>query len=165
MSRTDSSVERVFVALGTNLGDRLLNLDEAVRRVSRLDDVRVVARGPVLDTAPLVEPSDPFPQPRYLNSVIELDTWRSPRSLLEALLAVERSMGRVRSTRWAPRIIDLDLLLFGERILDELGLQLPHPGLASRRFALEPLVALAPGLRHPSNGQPLRVLLERLPAC
>lgn len=155
--------ERVFVALGTNVGERLSNLREATRRVGVLEGVQLVALGPVIDTAALVEPSEPLPQPRYLNSVLELTTQRSPRSLLEALLAIEQRMGRVRSTRWAPRIIDLDLLLFGERILDEPGLQIPHPGLSSRRFVLEPLVALAPSLRHPSNGQPLRALLERLP--
>lgn len=155
--------ERVFVALGTNLGDRLSNLGEAARRVGVLEGVRLIALGPVIDTAALVEPSEPLPQPRYLNSVLELTTQRSPRSLLEALLAIEQGMGRVRSTRWAPRIIDLDLLLFGERVLDEPDLQIPHPGLSSRRFVLEPLVALAPSLRHPSTGQPLRALLERLP--
>lgn len=155
--------ERVFVALGTNLGDRRSNLGEAARRVGLLEGVRLIALGPVIDTAALVEPSEPLPQPRYLNSVLELWTQRSPRSLLEALLAIEQSMGRVRSTRWAPRIIDLDLVLFGERILDEPGLQIPHPGLSSRRFVLEPLVALAPSLCHPSTGQPLRALLERLP--
>ena len=155
--------ERIFVALGSNLGDRRSNLGEAARRVGVLEGVRLIAVGPVIDTAALVEPSEPLPQPRYLNSVLELTALRSPRSLLEALLAIEQSMGRVRSTRWAPRIIDLDLLLFGERLLEEPGLQIPHPGLSSRRFVLEPLVALAPSLCHPSTGQPLRALLERLP--
>jgi len=155
--------ERIFVALGSNLGDRRSNLGEAARRVGVLEGVRIIALGPVIDTAALVEPSEPLPQPRYLNSVLELTALRSPRSLLEALLAIEQSMGRVRSTRWAPRIIDLDLLLFGERLLEEPGLQIPHPGLSSRRFVLEPLVALAPSLCHPSTGQPLRALLERLP--
>jgi len=157
--------ERVFVALGTNLGDRLLNLEEAIRRVALLDEVTLVSRGTVLDTAALLPGADALPQPRYLNTVIELASHRTPRSLLEALLAIEHGMGRVRAERWGPRVIDLDLVLFGERIIDEAGLQLPHPGLASRRFVLEPLVALAGSLRHPVIGRPLRELLEALAPC
>lgn len=157
--------ERVFVALGTNLGDRLLNLAEAVRRVGLLEGVTVVARGPLIDTAPLLAPGDPLPQPRYLNTVIELSTGQTPRGLLDALLLVEQGMGRVRTSRWGPRVIDLDLVLFGERVLDEPGLQLPHPGLASRRFVLEPLLALAGGLRHPVTGHPLRELLDGRGPC
>ena len=165
MARNVTPTERVFVALGTNLGNRLLNLDEATRRIALLPGVELVARGPLLDTAPLLDPSDTLPQPRYLNTVLELTTTRQPRALLAALLAVEHDMGRERGARWAPRIIDLDLVLFGERVIDEPGLALPHPGLSTRRFVLEPLVALAGALRHPVTGQRFRALLERLPPC
>jgi 2-amino-4-hydroxy-6-hydroxymethyldihydropteridine diphosphokinase len=157
--------ERVFVGLGSNLGDRLLNLSEAIRRVGLLSGVTVVARGPVLDTAPLLPPGNPQPQPRYLNTVIELATTQPPDALLQALLAIEQAMGRTRAERWASRVIDLDLLMFGDRVVEHPGLVLPHPGLANRRFVLEPLIALGPGLVHPVSRTPLWALLRRLPSC
>jgi 2-amino-4-hydroxy-6-hydroxymethyldihydropteridine diphosphokinase len=113
----------------------------------------------VLETPALLPPGEAAPQPPYLNTVVEVATALPPRALLAALLAVEAGMGRRRTTRWAPRVIDLDLLLVDGLVLDEPGLTLPHPGLASRRFALQPLVALAPDLRHPTDGRTLSALL------
>lgn len=165
MAVPTSQAERVFVAVGSNLGDRLLNVQEAARRVALIEGVELLAIGPLLDSAALVDPSDPLPQPRYLNTVLELATGLTPRELLDALLAVEHGMGRVRHARWAPRVIDLDLVLHGARVSSEPGLALPHPGLASRRFVLAPLVALAPDLRHPVSSTRLEVLLRRAPPC
>jgi 2-amino-4-hydroxy-6-hydroxymethyldihydropteridine diphosphokinase len=154
------SPPRTFIGLGTNLGDRLRNLAEATRRLSALPGVRLVARGPVLETAALLPPGERFAQPPYLNTVVELETRLAPQALLASLLEVERAMGRRRSTRWAPRVIDLDLLLMGAQVLEEPGLTLPHPGLARRRFVLEPLAALAPDLVPPGDGRTLSALLE-----
>jgi 2-amino-4-hydroxy-6-hydroxymethyldihydropteridine diphosphokinase len=154
---------RIFVGLGTNLGDRLLNLAEATRRLGQRPGLAVVARGPVVETPALLPPGERFGQPPYLNSALELASSLSPGAVLEALLAVEAEMGRRRSTRWAPRVIDLDLLLVGGLRLQVPGLTLPHPGLATRRFVLEPLAALAPDLVHPALGKTLGALLAAAP--
>jgi 2-amino-4-hydroxy-6-hydroxymethyldihydropteridine diphosphokinase len=153
--------ERVFVALGSNLGDRQAQLDEATRRVGLLEGTAVIARGPVLETDALLPPDDPTPQPRYLNSVVEVRTALEPLALLSALKQVERDMGRVTTTRWAPRVIDLDLVLFGARTLESEQLTLPHPGVRQRRFVLEPLAALAPELLLP-DGVPVARALAAL---
>lgn len=151
--------ERIFVALGSNLGDRQAQLDEAVRRVGQLEGTRVLAVAPVLETDALLPPDDPTPQPRYLNTVAELRSSLEPLPLLRALKALERELGRVVTTRWAPRLIDLDLVLYGARVLSTDELTLPHPGLPTRRFVLEPLLALWPGAVHPVTRRPL-VLLD-----
>jgi 2-amino-4-hydroxy-6-hydroxymethyldihydropteridine diphosphokinase len=147
--------ERVFVALGSNLGDRPANLTEAVKRIRTLDGTEVLAVAPVLETPAMLPPEDPTPQPDYLNTVAELTTTLEPLPLLRALKQLETELGRVVTTRWAPRVIDLDLVLYGERVVTMEELTLPHPGLPSRRFVLEPLLRLAPLLVHPGSGVPL----------
>jgi len=156
------SSERVFVALGTNLGDRLLNLQEARRRLGGLRGVALRPEAFIVQTPAMLAEGDTQPQPPYLNTVLELRTDLVPRALLSALLELERAMGRTRSTRWAPRVIDLDLVLYGQRQLEAPGLTLPHPGLASRRFVLEPLAALAPDLTVPPTNRRVRELLAVL---
>ena len=114
------------------------------------------------ETKPVGGPSG---QGNFLNAVAELTTCRSPEGLLEFLLSVEVALGRVRRReRWGPRIIDLDLLLFGERIVDEPSLRVPHPRMIERRFVLEPLHDLAPSLVHPSSGKTIAELLRGLDA-
>lgn len=148
---------RCYVALGTNLGQRLLNLAEARRRLSLLGEH---VAGPVLETEALLPPDDPTPQPKYLNSVDQLDTsFRHPLALFHALKRIERQMGRRTATRWAPRIIDLDLILFGDEVLQTAELTVPHPAMHQRRFVLEPLAALAPRALHPLLGRTSRELL------
>jgi len=152
--------ERVFLSLGSNLGDRRALLAEAVRRLGRsLRELRVSS---LYETAPLYVTS----QPRFLNIAVAGRTRLSPRRLLEKAQAIERELGRDRAAGGpkGPRTIDIDLLLHGERRLQEPDLRLPHPGLLERRFVLEPLLELEPGLRDPSSGQPLAQALARLPA-
>lgn len=153
-------VARCYVALGTNLGDRLLNLAEARRRLAQLGTHRA---GPVLATAALLPRGDATPQPDYLNSVDQLDTTLGPVALFHQLKRIERLMGRRVTTRWAPRIIDLDLVLFGDQVLQTEELTVPHARMHQRRFVLWPLAALAPALRHPLLGQSIRELLVALP--
>ncbi|MBE2250576.1 MAG: 2-amino-4-hydroxy-6-hydroxymethyldihydropteridine diphosphokinase [Myxococcus sp.] len=148
--------ERVFVALGSNLGERQTQLMDAVARLGRLEGTTVLAVAPVLETPALLPPDDLTPQPDYLNTVAELRTPLEPLPLLRALKSIERDMGRLVTTRWAPRLIDLDLVLYGARTERSPELTLPHPGLSSRRFVLEPLVALWPDAVHPQTGQLLR---------
>ena len=132
-----------YVGLGANLGDR----EETIRAaVAELPDV--VAVSPLRETDP-VGVTD---QPQFLNGVAALETELAPRELLDVLLAVERRLGRERRERWGPRTIDLDLLLYGDEVIDEDGLKIPHPRLHERRFVLEPLADLAPQLVVPGLG-------------
>jgi 2-amino-4-hydroxy-6-hydroxymethyldihydropteridine diphosphokinase len=146
---------RAYVGLGANLGEREPALREALARLDAVDGVRVVAVSSFRET----EPVGLLDQPRFLNAAAELETTLAPRALLDALLAVERVLGRDRSVeaRWGPRTIDLDLLLYGDEEIDEAGLTVPHPRLGERRFVIEPLLELDPELSLP-DGRRLRDL-------
>ena len=136
---------RAYVGLGANLGDR----EATMRRAIELLGDEVVAVSSFRETDPVGYED----QPRFLNGAVALETELSPRELLDRLLAVERELGRTRDgPRYGPRTIDLDLLLYGEAVVDEPGLRVPHPRLAERRFALEPLAELDPGLTIPGAG-------------
>jgi 2-amino-4-hydroxy-6-hydroxymethyldihydropteridine diphosphokinase len=134
----------VYAGLGANLGDPERTLAAAVEELSRLPDVDLRRRSSLYATAPVGPP-----QPEFRNAVVSLVTGRSPHSFLAALLDIELAHGRVRAERWGPRLLDLDILLWGERVVNEPGLHVPHPELHRRRFALEPLAELDPGARHP----------------
>jgi len=128
-----------MVGLGSNLGDRLANLQRAVDLLAAREGLRVLRTSRVYETAPVGPP-----QPDYLNSVAELETSLSARELLDACLGVEREMGRERAERWGPRVIDLDLLTYGREEIDEPGLTVPHPRMHDRAFVLVPLLELDP---------------------
>jgi 2-amino-4-hydroxy-6-hydroxymethyldihydropteridine diphosphokinase len=145
---------RAYVGVGSNLGDR----EAAIRRAVELLGGEVVAVSRLRET----EPWGYADQPAFLNGAIELETELPPRALLDRLLAVERELGRTRDgPRYGPRTIDLDLLLHGDTVVDEPGLQVPHPRLHERAFALEPLLDLDPSLAIPGRG-PVATLLARL---
>lgn len=147
---------RAYVGLGANLGDREATIRQAVALVDELDGVMVVGVSSLRET----EPWGPVEQPRYLNGAVAVETDLPPRELLDALLGVERRLGRARADeeRWGPRTIDLDLLLYGDRVLDQPGLDVPHPRLHERRFALEPLAELAPDALVPGRGTAAELL-------
>jgi 2-amino-4-hydroxy-6-hydroxymethyldihydropteridine diphosphokinase len=147
-------VEVAYIGLGSNLGDREGTLRAALERLSELGRLRA-------SSFRETEPVGVVGQPRFLNGAAELETDFGARELLERLFAIERELGRERSveTRWGPRTIDLDLLLYGRETIDESGLTVPHPRLAERRFALEPLHELAPELTLP-DGRRIRDLLD-----
>lgn len=147
-----------YVSIGANLGDRAAQLEFALRSLGELPTTRVAALSPIFETDPIGPP----PQGMYLNAVVRLETELTPRALLDALLAIERAAGRERSVRNAARVLDLDLLLYGDRILDEPGLRVPHPRLAERAFILEPLAALAPELVHPQLAESIASLAARV---
>ncbi len=148
-SHRHESVTRAYVGLGANLGDRERTLRAAVEALAAEDGIEVVAVSTLRETDP-VGVGD---QPRFLNGVAALETALTPRELLDRLLAIEQRFGRVRAPgEHGPRTLDLDLLLHGDSTLDERGLTVPHPRLHERRFVLEPLAELAPGLVVPGRG-------------
>jgi 2-amino-4-hydroxy-6-hydroxymethyldihydropteridine diphosphokinase len=143
-------VTRAYVGLGANLGDREATIGRALELLAEEEGIEVGAVSALRET----EPVGVDEQPRFLNGAVALDTTLSPRTLLETLLRVERSLGRVRTgVRWGPRTIDLDLLVYASVVLDEPGLHVPHPRLHERRFALEPLAELDPELEIPGRGR------------
>ncbi len=150
---------RSFVGLGANLDDPGGSIARAVALLGAEDGVEVVAVSSLRETDPVGYED----QPRFLNGAVELRTTLSARELLDRLLAIERALGRVRGAgpRFGPRVIDLDLLLHGDKIVDEPGVQVPHPRLHERRFALEPLAELDPALEIPGRG-PVQALLAGL---
>ena len=144
------------IALGSNLGDRRAHLDYAVRRLSEfLRDLRVSS---YIDTEPVGLPPA---APPFLNAAAVGETTLSPHALLDALLDIERARGRERPFVNAPRTLDLDLVLFGDAVVEEPGLTVPHPRFRGRRFVLEPLAEIAPGLVDPVSGRSIADLLKR----
>lgn len=146
------------IALGSNLGDRAANLEAALLRIGGIPFTRLAARSGFYETAPV----GPVAQGPFLNAAAAVSTSLTPRQLLEALHAIERDCGRERSreTRWGPRTLDLDLLLFGDSRIDEPGLTIPHPRLHERSFVLIPLREIAPEWTVPGLGRTIRALAE-----
>lgn len=140
---------RAYVGLGANLGPREVTLLRAVDLLAAAEGVDVVAVSQLRET----DPVGMVDQPSFLNGAVALDTSLSARDLLALLLAVERELGRVRGERWGPRTVDLDLLVYGDEVVDEPGLRVPHPRVGERRFALVPLAELDPDLAIPGLGR------------
>jgi 2-amino-4-hydroxy-6-hydroxymethyldihydropteridine diphosphokinase len=151
-------MREAYVGIGSNLGDREGNVRRALELLGADPHIEVVAVSELRET----EPVGLLEQPDFVNAAAQVRTELSPRELLDRLLAVERELGRVRTgERYGPRTIDLDLLLYGQEVVEEPGLTVPHPRLAERRFALEPLLDLDPALSVPGRG-PVQALLARL---
>ena len=140
---------RAFVAFGANLGDPAAAFALALARLDALPGTRVVAQSTLYRTAPV----GVVAQPDYFNAIIALDTAIPARALLDALLAIEHEGGRTRDFHMAPRTMDLDLLLHGDSIIDEPGLQVPHPRMHQRAFTLQPLAEIAPDTLIPGIGR------------
>ena len=147
-------MDRVAIALGSNVGDRRAHLDHAVSALRALLTNLTVSR--YYDTVPVGASG---PQAMFLNAAAVGDTALAPRALLDALLAIERERGRERPYANAPRTLDLDLILLGNVVLEEPGLVVPHPRFRERRFVLEPLATVAPDMRDPVSGKTVAELL------
>jgi len=151
-----TATQSAYIGLGANLGDREATLREAVGRLEALGEVTAVSS--LYET----EPVGFRDQPPFLNAVVRLQTARSPGDLMQGLLAIEQAMGRVRTFRNAPRTLDLDLLLFGDKHIATAKLTLPHPHLHERAFVLVPLAEIGPTAVHPTFQRTIRELLETL---
>jgi 2-amino-4-hydroxy-6-hydroxymethyldihydropteridine diphosphokinase len=147
----------VYLGLGSNLGDRAANLAAAVEKLRALGDVTVVSE--FYETEP-IEVAD---QPWFLNAALALETELMPRQLMGRILALEQAMGRKRMQPKGPRLIDIDVLLFGSSVIETPQLTVPHPRMHERRFVLEPLAAIAPDARHPIFKRTVRELRDALP--
>jgi 2-amino-4-hydroxy-6-hydroxymethyldihydropteridine diphosphokinase len=148
----------VYLSLGSNVGDRAANLNAAIERLHSFGEVSAVSC--FYETAPVEFAAQPW----FLNCVVKLNTEKMPKQLLSGILDIEREMGRKRVKKKGPRLIDIDILLFGNSIIDTKGLTVPHPAMHARRFVLEPLAEIAPEARHPVFKRTVRELRDALPA-
>lgn len=147
--KTEPGEILAYIALGSNLGPRGDMLDAATESLRAEPAIRVGKISDYYSTAPVGGPED---QPEYLNAVVEITTTLGPEELMGSLLDIEKRLGRKRTQRWGPRCIDLDLLLYGQRIIETESLHVPHPLMHQREFVLRGLAQIAPGLRHPVIG-------------
>ena len=143
----------IYLVLGSNLGDRRRNLSAAVARIADYADVLSV--GPVYETAPFGE----VEQGNFLNTALSIETDLAAKNLLKGMKEIEKRLGRVPSGRWGPRVIDIDIALFGDEIVETAELTVPHPGLNKRDFFLRPILDIAPELRDPASGELLKDIL------
>ena len=146
-----------YLSLGSNVGDREGQLREAIRRLGSVGLIRLVSS--IYET----EPVDFTAQSWFLNCVVVLETSFTAAHLMQQLLAIEKAMGRERTQKKGPRTIDLDILLFGNEVVNTANLTIPHPAMEKRRFVLQPLAEIAPETRHPVLNKSVRELLEDLP--
>lgn len=155
-------MHRVFVALGSNVGDRAGHLRTGLSALDRLPGTRVIARAGVYETAPV----GPVPQDDYLNTVVELSSELTPEELHEGLCRIEQASGRpgpVGRVKWGPRTLDLDILLYDDRVLVTPLLTVPHPRMHLRRFVLRPMCDIDAEVVHPALSRSMRDLLAALP--
>ncbi|HWP67254.1 MAG TPA: 2-amino-4-hydroxy-6-hydroxymethyldihydropteridine diphosphokinase [Candidatus Limnocylindria bacterium] len=150
---------RAYIGIGSNLGDRKANAQEAIRRIAELPNTRVVRASSFYESEPLGDAKTWF-----VNCVIEVETDFGPEALLKRTQAIEEAMGRkrVKGKRWGSRIIDLDLLLWNQEVVQKKNLKIPHPEMHKRRFVLLPLAELAPHVIHPQLGSSISSLLANV---
>ena len=145
-----------YIGIGSNLGTPGKNCIEAIEKISSTKDIKIISRSSFYQTEPIGE----VQQDWFVNSAIKIKTNLSPTNLLSALLNIESSMGRTREEKWGPRLIDLDLLFYGNLILRKKGLTLPHPEILKRKFVLIPMSEIAENLVHPTLKKTIKTLLQ-----
>jgi 2-amino-4-hydroxy-6-hydroxymethyldihydropteridine diphosphokinase len=150
---------RAYLSIGTNLGDRAANLREAIARLDRLDGCDLGAVSQIYET----EPVGDIEQPPFLNLAAEIETDVDPLELLAGLKETEREMGRVSSARWGPRLVDIDIVLYGNRVVETAALTVPHPRFRDRAFVLLPLAEIGPHTIDPITGLTVEQLVSICP--
>ena len=158
MALPDKQWATAYLGLGSNLGNCETNLNQALRELGRLPTIMVGKVSSFYCTAPVGKTD----QPNFLNAAAQVTTSLSPEALLARILQLELQMGRVRTERWGPRVIDIDILAFGDRVVQMSGLTVPHPRLRERGFALAPLAEIAPNLVLPGDTQSVKILASKL---
>jgi 2-amino-4-hydroxy-6-hydroxymethyldihydropteridine pyrophosphokinase len=149
---------KVYAGLGSNLGDKRENITRAIGRIDAYEDICIKEKSGFYDTAPVGGP----PQPDYVNCVIEMQTEIGPQTLLKEFKKIEVELGRKPGVRWGSRVVDLDILLYGDRIISDHNLKIPHERMHERVFVLEPLCEISPDIKHPVSGISFSELLEKL---
>jgi len=147
-----------YIGIGSNLGSPGENCRAAMARMEAHESIAITLRSSLYET----EPFGKTDQNRFVNAVVQIDTALTPAELLEALLKIEQDMGRVRKEKWGPRIIDLDILFYEDRIVQEKMLQIPHPGIPERSFVLIPMKEIAGDYIHPQLQKSMQALCETL---
>jgi len=149
---------KVYLSLGSNMGDKRENLLEAIKRVGELENTEVVKSSTILET----EPFGYIEQDNFLNACLEVKTLLTPQEFLSSILKIELDMGRVREIKWGPRVIDIDILFYDDEIIQEDNLAVPHPWICEREFVLEPLSEIAPNYVHPLERRTIMMLARKL---
>lgn len=146
-----------YIGLGSNLGEKRKNLLRAIQLLNQISGIKVTKKSSFYLTTPVGY----IAQPDFLNAVVEIETNLTPNQLLTQLLQLEKILGRIRQKKWGPRIIDLDILLYNDKVIRQKHLIIPHPQMHRRLFVLEPLVEIAPQLRHPVLHHTMTELLQQ----
>ena len=145
-----------YIGIGSNLGNPEENCTKAIEKISSIKDIKIISKSSFYQT----EPIGGVQQDWFVNSAIEIETDLSPENLLSVLLSLELAMGRTRKEKWGPRLIDLDLLFYGNLVLDNKDLTLPHPEIQNRKFVLIPMSEIAENLIHPTLKKTIKTLLQ-----
>lgn len=151
-------IHRVYLSLGTNMGDKIKNLKTAIKKIDELENTEVVKTSSLRETKPFGY----IEQDNFLNACLEVKTLLTPQEFLEAILNIELEMGRVREFKWGPRIIDIDILFYDKEIIEQDNLAVPHPWICEREFVLEPLSQIAPNFIHPLENKTVSMLYRKL---
>jgi 2-amino-4-hydroxy-6-hydroxymethyldihydropteridine diphosphokinase len=149
----------VYIGIGSNLESPAKNCLDAIERLSARPELTLIARSSLYQS----EPFGITDQDWFVNSVVQITTSLSPEELLRVCLSIEKEMGRTRTKKWGPRIIDLDILFYDDLILKQEGLEIPHPGIAERSFVLAPMNEISPDFVHPKLKKKIETLLEEIP--
>lgn len=149
---------KIYLSLGSNIGNKRKNLLEAIRKIGELENTEVVKSSTILET----EPFGYLEQDNFLNTCLEVKTLMTAQEFLKEILQIELDMGRVREIKWGPRIIDIDILFYDKEIIEEDNLAVPHPWICEREFVLDPLSEIAPNYIHPLEKKTITMLARKL---
>ena len=149
---------KIYLSLGSNMGDKRKNLLEAIERIGKLENTEVIKSSTILET----EPFGYVEQDNFLNACLEVKTLMTAQEFLKAILQIELDMGRVREIKWGPRIIDIDILFYDREVIEDENLAVPHPWICEREFVLDPLSEIAPNYVHPLERKTIGMLARKL---